>query len=121
MRRILAGLALCGALVAAGCDSQPKSPFNGIDVTGSPLGHDLALNDFNGKPRTLADFRGKVTIVAIGGSWCPNCHDETPFLVSLYKKYHEQGLEIVVLSFEEADQLSDPEFAHTSVAVAVND
>src|SRR5271157_3269970 len=55
-----------------------------------------------------ARFRNKVVIVAIGGSWCPNCHDEAPFLVEVYRKYHAQGLEIVALSFEEADQLKDP-------------
>ena len=58
----------------------------------------------NSDPR----FNGKVVIVAIGGSWCPNCHDEAPFLESLYKQFHNQGLEIVDLSFEEADQLKDP-------------
>jgi thiol-disulfide isomerase/thioredoxin len=55
-----------------------------------------------------ARFRGKVVIVAIGGSWCPNCHDETPFLVELYKKYRKQGLEIVELSFEEEAQIKNP-------------
>jgi thiol-disulfide isomerase/thioredoxin len=64
--------------------------------------------DLKGRVWSEADFRGKVVIVAIGGSWCPNCHDEAPFLVELYKKYHAQGLEIVALSFEEADQLKDP-------------
>jgi thiol-disulfide isomerase/thioredoxin len=57
---------------------------------------------------TDPQFDGKVVIVAIGGSWCPNCHDEAPFLESLYKQFHAQGLEIVNLSFEEADQLKDP-------------
>ena len=47
-------------------------------------------------------------IVAIGGSWCPNCHDEAPFLVELYKKYTKQGLEIVELSFEEEAQIKNP-------------
>jgi thiol-disulfide isomerase/thioredoxin len=50
-----------------------------------------------------------VVIVSILGSWCPNCHDEAPFLVEMYKKYHAKGLEIVGLSFEEEDQLQDPE------------
>jgi len=49
-----------------------------------------------------------VVIVAIGGSWCPNCHDEAPFLVELYRKYHSRGLEIVSLMFEDEDQLKDP-------------
>jgi thiol-disulfide isomerase/thioredoxin len=50
-------------------------------------------------------FRGKVILVNISGSWCPNCHDEAPFLASLYRKYRASGLEIVTLSFEEGDQL----------------
>ncbi len=54
-------------------------------------------------------FKGKVTIVAVGGSWCPNCHDEAPFLVELYNRFHAQGLEVVNLSFEEEDQLKNPE------------
>ncbi len=49
-------------------------------------------------------FRGKVLIVGIGGSWCPNCHDEAPFLSELYAKYKDKGLEIVELSFEEDAQ-----------------
>jgi len=53
-------------------------------------------------------FKGKVVIVTIGGSWCPNCHDEAPLLGELYRKYKGQGLEIVELSFEEADQLKNP-------------
>jgi thiol-disulfide isomerase/thioredoxin len=57
---------------------------------------------------TDARFRDKVVIVAIGGSWCPNCHDEAPFLEALYRKYHARGLEVVGLFFEEADQLKDP-------------
>jgi len=54
-----------------------------------------------------AQFRGKVVIVAIGGSWCPNCHDEALFLVTLYKKYHAKGLEIVNLDFEQGDPETD--------------
>jgi thiol-disulfide isomerase/thioredoxin len=57
---------------------------------------------------TDARFRGKVVLLNISGSWCPNCHDEAPFLVALDRKYRSKGLEIVSLSFEEAEQLSDP-------------
>ena len=53
-------------------------------------------------------FKGKVIILTIGGSWCPNCHDEAPLLEDLYRKYRGQGLEVVELSFEEEDQLKNP-------------
>jgi thiol-disulfide isomerase/thioredoxin len=70
----------------------------------------FSFPDLSGRVVSNTDpqFDGKVVIVAIGGSWCPNCHDEAPFLESLYKQFHGRGLEIVSLSFEEADQLKDP-------------
>lgn len=66
--------------------------------------------DLTGKLVTDADarFRGKVVLVNISGSWCPNCHDEAPVLAALYREYRGRGLEIVALSFEEAEQLEDP-------------
>ena len=45
-------------------------------------------------------FKNKVVIVQIMGSWCPNCLDETNYLSSLYKKYNQKGLEVIALAFE---------------------
>jgi peroxiredoxin len=66
--------------------------------------------DLNGKivSNTDPQFRGKVVLVSITGSWCPNCHDEAPFLTELYHTYHARGLEVVALGFEEKDQLKNP-------------
>lgn len=58
---------------------------------------DLAGNSVTSKD---AKFRGKVLVIALGGSWCPNCHDEAAFLVPLYKEYRDKGLEVVSLMFE---------------------
>jgi thiol-disulfide isomerase/thioredoxin len=57
---------------------------------------------------TDPEFRGKAVIVSLGGSWCPNCQDEAPFLETMYQRFHGQGLEIVEVSFEEESQLKDP-------------
>jgi len=64
---------------------------------------------------TDSRFAGKVLVVDVAGSWCPNCHDEAPFLQSLYRKYHGQGLEIVTLSFEEPEQYANPVRLHAFV------
>ena len=63
---------------------------------------DFAFPDLTGKTVSSGDpqFRGKVLIVALAGSWCPNCHDEAAFLAPLYKDYRGKGLEIVSLMFE---------------------
>jgi thiol-disulfide isomerase/thioredoxin len=89
---------------------QPSDPsrFTSVKDPTEPLR--FSFPDLDGKivSNTDSRFQGKVVIVAIGGSWCPNCHDETPFLVELYKKFHSRGLEIVELSFEEEAQLKNP-------------
>ena len=51
-----------------------------------------------------AKFKGKVLLINITGTWCPNCHDEAPYLEALYKQYRALGLEIVALDFEEPEQ-----------------
>jgi thiol-disulfide isomerase/thioredoxin len=70
----------------------------------------FSFPDLNGNivSNTDARFRNKVVLINITGSWCPNCHDEAPFLSEVYRKYHGRGLEIVALSFEEAEQLQNP-------------
>jgi peroxiredoxin len=63
---------------------------------------DFAFPDLAGNTITSKDqaFQGKVLIVALAGSWCPNCHDEAAFLEPLYKEYRARGVEIVSLMFE---------------------
>lgn len=60
-------------------------------------------------------FKGKVVLAIVTGTWCPNCHDEAQYLVQLYAKYHDQGLEIVALDFEEPEQQGDLERVHAFI------
>jgi thiol-disulfide isomerase/thioredoxin len=77
---------------------DPREPFR------------FSFPDLQGRIVSNTDpkFAGKVVLVNISGSWCPNCHDEAPFLAALYRMYRAKGFEIVTLSFEEADQLANP-------------
>ena len=62
----------------------------------------FTFRDVDGNPVSLSDerFRGKVVLVTLGGTWCPNCHDEAQFLVPFYREQRERGFEIVALMFE---------------------
>lgn len=46
------------------------------------------------------DWKGKVTLVQIMGTWCPNCTDESRFVSSLYQEFQKDGLQVVPVSFE---------------------
>ena len=45
-------------------------------------------------------YAGKVVVVQLLGSWCPNCLDESKFLAPWYRKNRARGVEIIGLGFE---------------------
>ncbi len=55
---------------------------------------------------SLADekYAGKVVLITIAGTWCPNCNDEAAFMAPLHKEYRDQGLEVVALMFEHFEE-----------------
>lgn len=57
-------------------------------------------------------FKNKVLILQVFGSWCPNCMDETRFLVPWYNENHSRGVEILGLAYERKD-----DFAYASERV----
>lgn len=71
-------------------------------------GQDRLAFDFpdqEGRSVSLDDekFSEKVVIVALSGSWCPNCNDEARLLTELHNEFHADGLQIVTLMFEHFD------------------
>lgn len=50
-------------------------------------------------------FQGKVSIVDITGTWCPNCMDASRFLQELYEQHQDDGLEVVAIDYELINQL----------------
>jgi protein SCO1/2 len=60
-------------MTLAACSAEkPKAAFKAIDITGAEYARRLDLPDTGGKPRTLADFKGKVVIVFFGYTQCPD-------------------------------------------------
>ncbi|NOX57948.1 MAG: TlpA family protein disulfide reductase [Planctomycetes bacterium] len=62
----------------------------------------LKYRNLDGDMVSLSDpeFDGKVVIVEIFGSWCPNCHDAADHLNELKARYGPRGLQVVGLAFE---------------------
>lgn len=68
----------------------------------------FGIADLEGNAVSLdsEQFRGKVVLVNIFGSWCGSCNGETPELVKLKKKYGKQGLEIIGIAFEREPEVT---------------
>lgn len=50
--------------------------------------------------------KGKVTLIQIMGTWCPNCLDESKYLKGLYEA-HRDELEIIAVGYETQSLLDD--------------
>ncbi len=86
---------------AAGLTAPPDpGRYTGVKNHSEPF--QFAFNNLEGQRVSLADprFAGKAVIVSLTGSWCPNCHDEAPFLKTLYEQWRGKGLEVVSVFFE---------------------
>jgi protein SCO1/2 len=64
-------LLAAAAFVFAAC--SPEAPkFRSTDISGADFGRELALTGHDGKPRTLADFRGRLVVLFFGYTHCPD-------------------------------------------------
>ncbi len=87
---------LAAAALVAGCQKPaadapaappaPKAEFKGVDITGAEYARQLDLPDVDGKPRSLADFKGKVTVVFFGYTQCPDVCPTTLVELAQVKK-----------------------------------
>ncbi len=77
-------------------------PFALTKPTGKVSFADIEFPDADGVKQSLDGeaFQGKARIIELFGTWCPNCHDATEYLVEIDKRYRDRGLSIVALAFE---------------------
>jgi protein SCO1/2 len=85
------------ALALVACDDHAGSPsmpprFVSSDITGVGWGRDFHLIDQTGKPRSLADFRGKVVMLFFGYTHCPDqCPTTMAEMAGVRGKLGENG------------------------------
>lgn len=78
---------------------SPYELTEAIDA-GAPI--DFAFPNTDGDTVRLSDaaFAGKAKLVQIMGTWCPNCKDETEFLLDYFEKHPQPDLAVITIGFE---------------------
>ena len=100
MKKLLALGLLAVSMMLAGCGekSAPAPAFKNVDITGAAFARDFALTDHTGKPRTLADYKGKVVVMFFGFTQCPDVRPTTMAEMSaVMKELGPQAEQVQVL------------------------
>ena len=98
------------ALVNTGCSDSSKPGFNGIDLTGADYAKDFELTDFNGQPRTLKDFQGKIVVMFFGYTQCPDvCPTSMTEMVAVKKLLGADAEKLQVLFVSVDPERDTPE------------
>jgi glutathione peroxidase len=74
--------------------AQAKQEGTMLMAAQTPMIYDFTLNDIDGKPVPLSQFRGKVLLLVNTASFCGNTPQYTD-LEKMYEQYREKGFEIL--------------------------
>jgi peroxiredoxin/outer membrane lipoprotein-sorting protein len=61
---------------------------------------DFRLDDLDGRPHRLANYRGKVVVLDFWASWCAPCRKELPAIERLHREYGSKGLVVLAVNTE---------------------
>ncbi|HEX6289691.1 MAG TPA: redoxin domain-containing protein [Herpetosiphonaceae bacterium] len=99
---VLVGLlVLSGVWLIAGRDEANVPTITEVQPYDAP---DFTLQNLDGTPVRLSDFKGKVVLLNFWGTWCDPCKEETPALEAAYRRLKDQGLVIVGVDLFNAER-----------------
>ncbi|WP_225835281.1 TlpA disulfide reductase family protein [Streptomyces sp. NK08204] len=87
-----------GGTSGGGGDTNFVTGHGGIDT--APLGKraaapELSGKTIDGKNVDVADYKGKVVVVNVWGSWCGPCREEAPYFSKVSRAYADKGVQFV--------------------------
>jgi thiol-disulfide isomerase/thioredoxin len=84
-------------------NAEPQATASATELPDPDAPFAFSFPDLEGRVVSTMDpsLQGKVLLVTITGSWCPNAHDEARLLATLDRRYRSRGLVIVSLMFEQ--------------------
>lgn len=91
VKRLVVLCVFASVLLAACTRSAPPD---------AAVASDFTLQDMNGMPVSLSDYRGKTVLLEFWATWCPPCRESVPGLERLHNAYKDKGLVVLAVSMD---------------------
>jgi peroxiredoxin len=87
--------------LATGIFSSCQSRMAASRLTVGSTPPDFTLQDSNGAPIKLSEYKGKVVLLDFWATWCTGCKEEIPWYMEFAKKYEHSGLAVIGVSVDQ--------------------
>lgn len=68
-----------------------------------PFDYNFQIEDLQGNPVSMEQFKGKVVFLNFWATWCPPCRAEMPSIQALYDSVDHQQIAFVMLSIDKKE------------------
>ena len=76
-----------------------------VSLSCAEISYDFTLQDLEGKPISLSDYKGKVVFIDFWATWCPPCRISIPYVEKLYEQYKDnEDFVVLGINLEESKE-----------------
>ena len=76
-----------------------------VSLSCAEVSYDFTLQDLEGKPISLSDYKGKVVFIDFWATWCPPCRLSIPYVEKLYEQYKDnEDFVVLGINLEESKE-----------------
>lgn len=101
VRRVTSGIALGISILILSFASLARIPDVATPAAARKPAPDFTLQDANGMPIRLADFKGRVVLLDFWATWCHGCKLEIPWFMEFEGRYKREGLSVMGVSMDD--------------------
>lgn len=86
-------------------EGVPRVPSADRALEGEPA-PEISLNDLDGKPRKLSEWRGRWLLLNFWATWCGPCMEEIPLLIAAQRQHQAAGLSVLGIAMDDPEAVS---------------